>query len=318
MIVKTKLNKKMLRIIAPAKINLHLEILGIREDGFHELAMVMQSIDLVDEIKFISNDDSRIKLDCDDLNLSVDKNNLIVKAAELLKKKANNFTLGADILLNKNIPIGAGLAGGSADAAATLVGLNEFWQLGFTNKQLEDFSSELGSDISFCVKGGMQICFGRGEKLEPLNFINDSMAILLVKNSNVSVSTPWAYGIYKEMKSKNYLKSEFDFEKRRNQLRRQVWVRSLSEENPPPLQNDLQQVVAPLTPSVQKALDILSSLPEAIAFSMSGSGPSCFALYPDISSAKSDLDLYSSVFEEAGLETWCCSLRKKGVEICYG
>ena len=318
MIVKTKLNKKMLRIIAPAKINLHLEILGIREDGFHELAMVMQSIDLVDEIKFISNDDSRIKLDCDDLNLSVDKNNLIVKAAELLKKKANNFTLGADILLNKNIPIGAGLAGGSADAAATLVGLNEFWQLGFTNKQLEDFSSELGSDISFCVKGGMQICFGRGEKLEPLDFTNNSMAILLVKNSNVSVSTPWAYGIFKEMKSKDYLKSEIDFEKRRSELRRKLWVRSLSIENPPPLQNDLQKVVAPITPSVQKALDILSSLPKAIAYAMSGSGPSCFALYPDIFSAKSDLDLHRLVFKEAGLQTWCCSLRKKGVEIYYG
>ena len=109
---------------SPAKINLHLEIIGKRKDGFHELAMIMQNIDLADylELENNSNGEINLKSNCDELSIGND--NLIVKAAKLIRKRSNSNDLGANIFLKKNIPIGAGLAGGSSNAAATLIGLN--------------------------------------------------------------------------------------------------------------------------------------------------------------------------------------------------
>ena len=129
-LAKTKINIK-----SPAKINLHLEVIGKREDGFHELAMIMQNIDLSDYLEFEINNDGLIKLesDCNDLSLSDD--NLIVKSANLLKRKSN-INYGANIFLRKNIPIGAGLAGGSSNAAATLIGLNKLWDLNLDQETL--------------------------------------------------------------------------------------------------------------------------------------------------------------------------------------
>ena len=128
--------KNNLLIAAPAKINLHLEILGYRKDNFHELAMVMQSIDLKDLLSFSYRNDGSITLISDEKNLSLGDDNLIVKAAKILKKHSNNPLLGVEIHLTKNIPIGAGLAGGSSDAAATLVGLNLLWDLQLSNLHL--------------------------------------------------------------------------------------------------------------------------------------------------------------------------------------
>ena len=122
-------------IKSPAKINLHLEVIGKREDGFHELAMIMQNIDLSDYLEFEINNEGLIMLksDCNDLSLSSD--NLIVKSANLLRKNLN-IDFGANIYLRKNIPIGAGLAGGSSNAAATLIGLNKLWDLNFNQETL--------------------------------------------------------------------------------------------------------------------------------------------------------------------------------------
>lgn len=111
-------------VTAPAKINLHLEVLGLRPDGFHELAMVMQSIDLADTLSFSVSADSQVSLSSDHPGLPTDGGNLIVRAAELLKARSGLMELGARIHLEKRIPVGAGLAGGSSDGAAALVGLN--------------------------------------------------------------------------------------------------------------------------------------------------------------------------------------------------
>ena len=156
-----------LKVIAPAKINLHLEVLGLRQDGFHELAMLMQSIDLFDEIDFTKTNDGSIKLTSNNDELSNQDDNLIIRAAKLLLHAASEKELGALIHLKKNIPIGAGLAGGSSDAAATLVGLNTLWQIGFSPSKLESLAAKLGSDVPFCLAGGTQYCFCRGELLEP-------------------------------------------------------------------------------------------------------------------------------------------------------
>jgi hypothetical protein len=135
-----------LTVHAPAKINLHLEVLGLRPDGFHELAMVMQTLDLVDTLTMRPTADGRIDLHCDAPDLPTDADNLIVRAAERLRSHVGLPELGARIALSKRIPIGAGLAGGSSDGAAALVGLNALWGLGLTADQLHAVAAGLGHD----------------------------------------------------------------------------------------------------------------------------------------------------------------------------
>ncbi len=303
-----------IEVFAPAKINLHLEILGLRKDKFHELAMVMQSIDLCDCIDIKSRNDSQIVITSNHPNLSMGDDNLIMKAARLIRNKAGTLDLGASIHLTKNIPIGAGLAGGSSDAAATLRGLNSLWGLGLSFESLELLSAELGSDVPFCISGGLQLCFGRGENLEPIEDSSENMALVLVKDPLVEVSTPWAYGKYKEINFENYLTNDNDFEERRKLLRESMWLNPINALNPPPLRNDLQDVVDPRVPSVRNALEFLSSLEGAISTGMSGSGPSCFALFPDLNTAKSSLQKNKHHLEKYGLNAWCCGfLRNEGL-----
>ena len=163
-LAKTKINIK-----SPAKINLHLEVIGKREDGFHELAMIMQNIDLSDYLEFEINNEGLIKLesDCNDLSLSDD--NLIVKSANLLRKKSN-IDYGANIFLRKNIPIGAGLAGGSSNAAATLIGLNKLWDLNLDQETLCSLASTLGSDIPFFIKWWYSIMFWKRRNFGEIRF----------------------------------------------------------------------------------------------------------------------------------------------------
>ncbi len=303
-----------LKVFAPAKINLHLEVLGLRKDGFHELAMLMQSISLYDEINFLKTNKGEVILTSDDQTLSTNKDNLILRAAQIISIYKPENELGAKIHLKKNIPIGAGLAGGSSDAAATLVGLNKLWGIGCSSNELKDMAAKLGSDIPFCLDGGTQFCFGKGEALEPIGMAEGHLAVLLVKDPLVSVSTPWAYSKYKEKNFKGYLCNEKEFEKRRQLLRDSSWLKpSLNSSYPPPLRNDLQKVVGPLTPAVEKSLDFLSSLKGVISYAMSGSGPSCFGLFVDIDSAKIALENNRRQLELLGLKGWCCSFSSRGV-----
>ena len=305
----------MLTVTAPAKVNLHLEVLGLRSDGFHELAMVMQSIDLADCLQFTNTADAQITLSCDDPSLSTGADNLVLKAAELLRARSGFSELGVSMHLQKRIPIGAGLAGGSSDGAAALVGLNALWGLGHPPAALESMAAELGSDMPFCVAGGTQLCFGRGEVLEPVAPTTEGLAVLLVKDPLVSVSTPWAYQRCKEISGTNYLQGEMAFEQRRQALREAPWLQPLRAGCPPPLRNDLQVVVAPETKAVQASLQLLQELPNALAVAMSGSGPSCFALFRDqdhCDQAAADL---APKLKTAGLSAWACSLRSDGVRI---
>ena len=308
-------NSKPLVIDAPAKVNLHLEVLGLRNDGFHELAMVMQSISLCDQLYITTNPDGVVKLISDHPSLAIDNDNLIIKAANLLIKDSNNQYLSANIKLIKNIPIGAGLAGGSSDAAAALVGLNKFWELGYSLNQLEKISEELGSDVPFCVRGGRQFCFGRGDKLEKVNIQTRTYGLILVKDPLVEVSTPWAYKLYKDIFRNKYLSGENSFEKRRRLLRDLPGLSVFTSDKHPLLLNDLQKVVAPVTPSVTKALSIFESIPSCINSSMSGSGPSCFGLFEDNDEAKSVIRDYGHKFKDAGFDVWTCSMKRKGVTI---
>jgi len=293
---------------APAKINLHLEVLGLRPDGFHELAMVMQSLDLADELHCRATADGSIALDCDLPGLPTDGDNLIVRAAELLRSRSGLPELGARISLRKRIPVGAGLAGGSSDAAAVLVGLNALWGLGHDHAALLHLAAELGSDVPFCLEGGTRLCFGRGERLEPAGLAGlPPLAVLLIKHPGASVSTPWAYGRCRDLRSDFYLSSEVDFEQRRAALRQGPLLAALRQEAPlPHLRNDLQAVVEPEVASVREGLALLRRAPAALAVAMSGSGPSLFALFADGQALAAAHDALAAELVAAGFEAWRC------------
>jgi 4-diphosphocytidyl-2-C-methyl-D-erythritol kinase len=306
-----------LRVLAPAKINLHLEVLGLRADGFHELAMLMQSLDLGDELLLAPSADGRIVLSIDRDDLSSGSDNLIVRAAELLRGRAGLPELGAHMQLRKRIPIGAGLAGGSSDGAAALVGLNRLWGLGFSAEALHGFAAELGSDLPFCLEGGTRLCFGRGEILENAGLPQlPPLGVLLIKDPTASVSTPWAYGRCRELRGDFYLVAEEDFEQRRQALRQGPLLAALrGERSLPPLRNDLQAVVEPEVESVRLGLKLLREQGEALVVAMSGSGPTLFAIYADGEQALLAGQRLAPQLQAAGFEHWSCRLLAHGVRV---
>ena len=240
-----------------------------------------------------------------------------MRAGELLRARIGLPELGAAITLEKRIPIGAGLAGGSSNGAAALVGLNELWGCGFSREQLLVMAAELGSDMPFCLDGGTQLCFGRGEVLEPVQQSSGSaLGVLLVKHPDSSVSTPWAYGRCRELRGDFYLSSENEFEQRREALRGGPLLSALNQGAAwPPIRNDLQAVVEPEVASVREGLALLRRAGDALAVAMSGSGPSLFALFPDQAAAEAARQSLAADLEAAGFEAWSCRFTGSGVSL---
>ena len=298
-----------------AKINLHLEILGLRNDGYHELSMVMQSINLFDQLKMQLSRDDRITLNSSNTELTIGDDNLIIKAAKLIRNKSGKNHLGVNISLIKNIPIGAGLAGGSTDAAATLVGLNKLWNLNFQINELEEMGKEIGSDVPFCISGGRQLCFGRGELLERVSNKHSNIGVILVKDPSIQISTPMAYKRYQEQFAESYLSSDVEFENKRNEARSFDWSTDKFIDRKSIIQNDLQKTISPISPEVEKSLNVLRDLPGSKLVSMSGSGPSCYALFSTYKQAKIILKQNLIKFQNTGLSAWACSMKTFGIEL---
>ena len=176
---------------APAKINLYLEILNKRPDGYHNIESVMHTISLFDILEFSQINEDKIELVCDNSALpSNDKKNLVYRAAEKFKEKYN-IKQGIKIKLTKNIPMGAGLGGGSSDAAATILALNKIWEVNDNIKNLEELGATLGADVPFFMSGGVAKISGIGNIVEKIN-TKLSFDFVLVK-PNFGVSTPYAY-----------------------------------------------------------------------------------------------------------------------------
>jgi len=152
---------------APAKINLTVDVLFKRNDGYHEVEMVMTTIDLADRLELTPRNDGKIVIESSASFVPNDERNLAYQAAKLIR---DHFGIveGVTITIDKRIPVAAGLAGGSSDAAATLKGLNQLWQLGLTTEQLAQLGAQIGSDVAFCVYGGTALARGRGEIITPL------------------------------------------------------------------------------------------------------------------------------------------------------
>ncbi|MBQ8303039.1 MAG: 4-(cytidine 5'-diphospho)-2-C-methyl-D-erythritol kinase [Clostridia bacterium] len=176
---------------AYAKINLYLDVIGRREDGFHEILSVMQSVSLYDEISVKAEyaEMTNIKLSTSDPSLPTDESNLVYRSA-VKYLQYFNITASLEIEIFKRIPIGAGLGGGSTDAAATLRALNSIFGLG-NQKELLKIAAELGSDVPFCLIGGSAFCIGRGEKVSENE--NRSFMHFVVSIGDDRISTPEAY-----------------------------------------------------------------------------------------------------------------------------
>ena len=176
-----------------AKINLTLDILGTREDGFHEVAMVMQAVGLSDVLTLEKRETSGVGLTIDVPWLRADEKNLAYRAAKLMQEEYH-LPGGVEIHLTKRIPMAAGLAGGSADAAAVLRGMDALYELGAGDEKLCELGARLGSDIPFTLMGGTMLATGRGEVLRRLPDFPETFVVLA--KPHVSVSTAWAYGAY--------------------------------------------------------------------------------------------------------------------------
>ena len=177
-------------IKANAKINLALDVLGERPNGYHDVKMIMQSVDLYDKLNIEKTGDSSIIITCENNELECNESNLIYKAAKRIMEYVGRED-GVRIELTKNIPIAAGMAGGSTDAAATLVGLNQLFNYGLSNEELREIGVKLGADIPFCIEGGTYLSEGIGEILTPVDPAPD--CYLVIAKPDISVSTKFVY-----------------------------------------------------------------------------------------------------------------------------
>ena len=214
-----------MQLLAPAKINLSFQIKGRRPDGFHEIETLMVPVSLYDRISLekITGRDRTIQFSCNDKSIPAGEDNLVVRAANLFRA-ATDIDDGIEISLEKNIPHGAGLGGGSSDAATTLMGLNELFSRILETEQLVGLAAELGSDVPFFLAGSAAICRGRGEIVEPAP-LTKPFTLLLLK-PEFGVPTPWAYGRWKdaqEISGIDYAAQTFDGIRFINDLERPVF-----------------------------------------------------------------------------------------------
>ena len=254
----------------PAKINLFLSVLERQKDGYHKIASVLQKIGLADEIEIIESEDGKIELGCDLPPTLNSQENLVFKAAKLLRAEAKNLSLGAKILLKKRIPSGAGLGGGSADAAATLEILNSQWQLNFSLEKLRALALKLGSDVPFFLGPPAAVCEGVGEILQPLK---PRELFLTIVKPKESLATALVYQQF-DLKPRPALNLSNFLE---------IYKKGSLEELGNALANSLAAPAEELEPAVKKVTTLLRAMTPYVL--MSGSGTAVFGLFKNLALA---------------------------------
>ncbi len=307
-------------LTAPAKINLYLEIIGDRPDGFHELVMILQSIELADRLDIQPSDTQNIYVYCEHPQVPTDETNLAYRAARLMCDVFGDAYAnygGVSIRIEKNIPVAAGLAGGSSNAAAVLVGIDLMWKLGLTQPELQDLAAKLGSDIPFCLAGGTAIATGRGEKLAPIEDL-DNIWLVLAKHDNISVSTPWAYQTYRQQYSDSYVRDVTSINNRNAQVHSSPLVKAIAHKNKVEIgkliRNDLEKVVLPRYPQVA-ALKSAFATQDILGTMMSGSGPTVFALCESEAKAIATRRQVKNQLQDPHLNFWVTKLATSGIQI---
>lgn len=224
---------------------------------------------------------------------------------------------GLDITIEKRVPVAAGLAGGSANAAAVLVGVNLIWELGLTLPELQALAAQLGSDIPFCIAGGTAIATGRGEKLDPLEDL-DNLSVVLAKYRSLAISTPWAYQTYRQMFESSYLGDSPTQIARTQAVHSGSLVQAIVAKDALKighlLHNDLEKAVLPNTAKVQQLKAKMSSL-GGLGTLMSGSGPTVFTLCQSPAEADSLQATLISEVKDPDLEVWTAKLCSNGIQV---
>lgn len=268
-----------LRARAPAKVNLFLEVLGSRPDGYHEIRSVMQAVDLFDELAAWPREDGRIVLECPDPGVPRGEENLVVKAALKLRRRAG-CELGAGLRLEKNIPVGGGLGGGSSDAARALLLLRELWGLECGEDELQRVAASVGSDVPFFLRGGTALCEGRGERVMSLPVADGPHYALILPGVQVSTRE-----VYEACEGALTSRPEGVSIK----LVREALASGNTERLGANLYNALQTPAFKLYPELSRIAAIAEPVltgGEASGFSLSGSGSSFFAVFGHADRAK--------------------------------
>ena len=307
-------------LLASAKINLYLEIIGDRPDGYHELVMVMQSVDLSDRVTVRSLGVKEIRVSCNHPQVPNDETNLAYQAAALMAAQYPDVLGkqgGVEITIEKQIPVGAGLAGGSTNAAAVLVGLDLLWNLGLTQSELQELGAKLGSDVPFCVVGGTAIATGRGEALDFLYGL-DTLYLLLAKYRSLSVPTPWAYQAYRQRYGESYISDSAGLNERRQRVHSGPMVAAIAHQGGVEigqgLHNDLEKVVLSDYPKVAQLKEAMQGL-GGLGSLMSGSGPTVFSLAASRQQAQQMQTQVRQQLNDPDLELWVAQLIPTGIRL---
>lgn len=259
-----------------AKINLGLDVLRRRENGYHDVKMIMQTVNLYDEITIEKSNEEGIVVSVDHAELPVNEDNLIYKSAKLMYEKFD-ISKGVHISLHKNIPIAAGMAGGSTDAAATFVGMNRLFGLGAGDEELEALAVKVGADVPYCLHGGTYLSEGIGEKLTKIE--DAPNCYVVIAKPEISVSTKFVY----ENLHANELKYHPDIDSLKEKIQENDLFGMVGY-----MENVLETVTEKTYPIIG---EIKQELKDAGALHslMSGSGPTVFALFEQEEVAKAAL-----------------------------
>jgi 4-diphosphocytidyl-2-C-methyl-D-erythritol kinase len=260
-----------IRVKSYAKINWALDVLFKREDGYHELRTIYQTVSLHDNL-IMSKTDSAIEIICDDARVPCDETNLVYKAAVKLRQ-ATAVKSGARIEIEKRIPVAAGMGGGSSNAAATLLGLEKLWQVSIDESQRFDIAASLGSDVPLFFMGGTLLGIGRGEEVYPLEEVE--CASLLLVNPGIQVSTATAYSSLRRLtREASPRKIPFTF-----------FAAKGIRELPLVARNDFEEVVLITHPEIAEVKERLQRLGAKLAL-MSGSGSTVFAVFDNLKTSE--------------------------------
>jgi len=303
-------------LTASAKINLYLEILGLRPDGYHELAMVLQSVDFQDRIDLRPTVSDFIQVRCQHPQVPQDRGNLAYRAAELLMKKFPGLS-GVEITIHKQIPIGAGLAGGSSNAAAVLVGLDLMWDLGLTQSELQELGSQLGADVPFCISGGTALAVGRGDTLSTLPTL-EQLYVVLGKYRSLMVPTPWAYQTFRQQFEHSYAQDLETLEGRRSRVHAGPMISAIAQREAVQigqlLRNDLEQAVFPQYPQVLQLKEQFQHQ-NVLGSMMSGSGPTVFALTQSRIQAEQVCETVRATIANPDLDLWIAQFSGASIQV---
>ncbi|MBA0947908.1 4-(cytidine 5'-diphospho)-2-C-methyl-D-erythritol kinase [Enterococcus gallinarum] len=272
---------------APAKINLGLDVLGKRADGYHELEMVMSSVDLADRLIMEELEEDKIIIETNKAFLPIDKRNNVYQAASIVKKRYG-INKGILIRITKNIPVAAGLGGGSTDCAAALRGMDRLWQLSLTMPELIDIGMEVGTDVPYCIYGTTAFISGKGEKVTPLRPMPQCWVVLVKPRLSVSTGK-----IFQEVDLDQL--HHPDIQELSDAILAEDYQRMIAA-----MGNSLESITIPKHPVVQQIKERMMKYGADVAL-MTGSGPTVFALCQKYSRAQRVYNALKGFCEEVYL-----------------